>query len=117
MKCMLIFFADEDAWMAIPEEEREEAGGRIGAWYGEQFRAGRIVEGGKLEGKSTARTVRLGPAGHSGEPAVSDGTFFDGTHAIGAYTIVDVEDLDAAVAVAQTWPGGGAVEVRQVTQE
>ena len=44
MRCMLIFFADEDAWMALSDEEREAAIARIGAWYAEQAQAGRIVE-------------------------------------------------------------------------
>jgi hypothetical protein len=56
MKCMLLFCADEDAWGALPEEERNAAIASIGAWFGEQAAAGRIIEGRRLAGKSSART-------------------------------------------------------------
>jgi hypothetical protein len=117
MKFMLIFFGNEDEWMAMSEDERGQAGQRIGAWYGEQFQAGRIVSGCKLDGKASARTVQLGPAGHSEEPVLSDGPFFNAEKSIGAYAIIDVPDMETAIGIAESWPGGGGVEVRVVTEE
>jgi len=35
---------------------------------------------------------------------------------IGGYAEVDVADLDAALAMAKGWPGGGAIEIRPVVQ-
>jgi hypothetical protein len=117
MKFMLLFMADEDAWMALPAEERQAAVERIGAWFGEQVRAGRIVEGRRLHGKRAAKTVRLGPAGRSRKPLVVDGPFVEGKEAIGSYAIVEVREEAEALAVAGSWPGGGAVEVRPVMEE
>jgi hypothetical protein len=116
MRYMLLFFADEEAWMALPEEERTAAIGRIGAWYGEQAQAGRIIEGCRLHGKGAAITVRLGPAGRSQAPVVTDGPFVETKEAIGSYAIVEVASLDEAIAVAGSWPGGGAVEIRPVLE-
>lgn len=116
MQFMLMFCADEDAWTALPEEERTAAIGRIGAWFGEHARAGKIVEGRRLAGRSAARTVHLGSAGRSRKPRFTDGPFVESKEVIGSYAIVEVEDLEGALAVAQSWPAGGAVEVRPVME-
>jgi hypothetical protein len=114
MKYMLLFFADEDAWMEVSEEARAAAIGQVGAWYGHHAQAGRIIEGRRLAGKSTATTVRLGPAGKSAEPTIMDGPFIEAKEVIGSYAIVDAGDLDEALTMAKSWPGGGAVEIRPV---
>ena len=59
--------------MALPEDERAAAIARIGEWYSEHARAGRIVEGRRLTGRGKASTVRLGRAGRSGKPFITDG--------------------------------------------
>jgi hypothetical protein len=117
MKYMLLFFADEDAWMELPEEARAAAIDRIGAWYGQHAQAGRIIEGRRLRGKGTATTVRLGPAGRSEEPAIVDGPFIEAKEAIGSYAIVEVANLDDALSLARSWPGGGGIEIRPVLEE
>lgn len=117
MKFLLLFCADETSWMTMPEEQRNEAIEKIGAWYGDHARAGRIVEGRRLSGKDTAVTVRLGPAGRTEKPLVVDGPFVESKEAIGSYAVVDVADLDEAIAVAENWPAGGAIEIRRVVEE
>ena len=117
LRYMLIFFADEDAWMALSDEEREAGIARIGAWYTEQARAGRIVEGCRLRGREEAVTIRLGPAGRSATPEVTSGPFSPTPESIGSYAILEVANADEAIAVASAWPGGGAVEVRPLLEE
>jgi len=114
---MLVFFADEDAWMALSDEEREASIARIGAWYAEHAQAGRIVEGRRLHGRAEAVTVRLGPAGASQTPEIASGPFSPTPESIGSYAILDVADADKVVAVASAWPGGGAVEIRPLLEE
>ena len=65
MKYMLLFYADEAAWMVLSEEERNAAIEQIGRWYGAQVESGRLVEGRRLAGESSVKTVDLGPAGRS----------------------------------------------------
>lgn len=102
---------------ALPDDEREAAIGRIGAWYGQQAQVGRIVEGHRLGGTRTATSVRLGRAGRSGKPLVTDGPFAETKEAIGSYAIIEVPDHAEAVAVAESWPGGGgSVEIRPVAE-
>lgn len=117
MQYMLIFFAEEDAWMALSDTEREAAIARIGAWYAEQAQAGRILEGRRLRGREEAVTVRLGPAGQSATPKIAPGAFSPPPESIGSYAIINVASADEAVAVASAWPGGGAVEVRPLLEE
>jgi len=116
MRFMLMFFADEEEWMALAEDARAAAIERIGAWYGEQGRAGRIVEGHRLAGKRTATSVRLGFAGRSGKPIVIDGPFVETKEALGSYAIIEVPDREAALTMASSWPAGGAVEIRPIVE-
>jgi hypothetical protein len=116
MRFILVFYADEGEWAALPDEERTAAVARIGAWYGQHVQEGHIIEGCRLAGKQEATTIRLGPAGHSKKPLVTDGPFIETKEAIGSYAVVEVLDRAAAVAIAASWPGGGAVEVRPVME-
>lgn len=116
MKFMLQFLADEDAWMALSEDERNAAIANIGRWYGEQTHAGRIVDGCRLAGKTFATTIALGPAGRSHSPIRMKGTYLDAKETFGSYAIVDVADLDEAIAVAERWPAGGYIEIRPVVE-
>jgi hypothetical protein len=45
-----------------------------------------------------------------------DGLFLEGKELVGGYTEVEVADLDEALAMAQSWPGGGTVEIRPVLE-
>jgi len=117
MRYMLIFYADEDAWMTLSDEEREAAIARIGAWYAEHAQAGRIVDGRRLRGRVDAVTIRLGAAGQSQTPKIAPGPFSPTPESIGSYAILDVNSADEAVTVASAWPGGGAVEIRPLLEQ
>ncbi len=119
MRYLLMFYADEVEWLALPAAERDAAIGRIGEWYGAQAGAGKIVDGKRLAGgKRATTTVRLGRVQRSGEaPIVSDGPFVEAKEAVGSYAVVDVKDRDEAIAIAKSWPAGGLIEVRPVDEE
>lgn len=117
MRYLLLFFADEDAWMALAEPERDALIQRIGAWYGEHARAGRIVEGCRVAGRSAATTLRFGAPGAAQAPTLTREPFFAAREALGSYAIVEAPSLDDALAIAGGWPGGGAVEVRPLLAE
>jgi len=119
MRYLLMFYADEAEWMALPEGERNAAIGRIGQWYGGLAAAGTIVEGKRLAGgKRATTTVRLGRVQRSGDaPVVTDGPFVEAKEAVGSYAIVEVKDKAAAIEIAKTWPAGGLVEVRPIEAE
>jgi hypothetical protein len=49
---------------------------------------------------------------------VSDGPFVEAKEVLGGYGLIEVADLDEAIALAQTWPAlqvdGESVEIRPV---
>src|SRR5262245_32950950 len=114
MRYMLTFFADEAEWLALPDAERSDAIAEIGGWFGRYAGTGKIVDGHRLAPRSSARTVRHGRVRKKDRPMVSDGPFLETKESVGSYAIVEVADEAEALAIAQAWPGGGAVEVRPV---
>ena len=112
VRYMLTFYAIEDEWMALPQSEREAGIAEIGQWFAEHARAGKIVEGHRL-GRGT-KTVRLGRVRKKDLAMVSDGPFMEAKESVGSYAVVEVKDEEEAIAIANRWPAGGAVEVRPV---
>ena len=80
------------------------------AYINDLREAGVFVDTDWLEHSSTATTVSM----HNGVPKIQDGPFADTKEQIGGYFVIDVPDLDAALAWAQKCPVAyfGHVEVR-----
>jgi len=102
VRYLLLFYADEATWTGLPKAERNAAIARIGEWFGEQARAGKIVEGHKLVGgRRATTTVRLGRIERSGlAPIVTDGPFGEAKESLGSYAVVEVADRAEAIAIA-----------------
>lgn len=68
------------------------------------------VGGAGLAGTATATTVRT----TGGAKTIHDGPFAEAREQLGGFYLIDVPDLDAALAIAKRVPitEGGAVEVR-----
>lgn len=77
MTYMLMFFAEEDTWMAVSEVERARAIQQIGAWSGQQAQSGRValcdlgelVDRGTVQATSTTRNRRYVLADEGAAPA------------------------------------------------
>ena len=113
MKYVLMFAGsveDQAAWENVPEAARAAAYEGVNKWFEEHSRAGRITGGAELQGPSSSTTVRI----KNGKAVVTDGPFIEAKEVIGGFAIVEVKDLDEALGMAKTWPGGGIVEVRPV---
>ena len=112
----VIMFTSEPALLAnVPTERLDAIYSDVYTWfdkYADSFADG----GAELQPVSTATTVRSGPDG--GEPVVVDGPFSEAKEVVGGFSILDVPDLDAAIAIARTWPylvlPGISVEVRPI---
>jgi hypothetical protein len=114
MKYMMLIAGDEERWAARGEDERRGLYERIGAWWNAEEAAGRILEGHELEPSATATTIRIDD---QGRPTVTDGPFVEGKEMVGGYAILEVDDLDAALALASHWPvPGDALELRPIVQ-
>ncbi|MES2442589.1 MAG: YciI family protein [Pseudomonadota bacterium] len=72
-----------------------------------------LKSGNGLTLTSTATTVRTAA---DGGQSIHDGPFAETREQLGGYYLVDVPDLDAALAIARRVPlrGAGAIEVRPV---
>src|SRR3981081_3265 len=92
--------------------EIQEAYKRIGVWFEEHTKSGTITGGEELKGTTTATTVRQ----RNGKVPVTDGPFSESKESIGGYALVDVKDLDAAIALAKTWPTLSAIEIRPLVE-
>jgi len=111
MKYVIMFTSTPELDAAVPPERRQEVYGRIYEWFGEH--AGQIDDSGaELHPVATATTVRHGSDG----PVVVDGPFSEAKEVIGGFSVIDVADLDAAIALVKSWPSlefpGVAVEIR-----
>lgn len=71
---------------------------------------GTVVDGNALTPTSTATSVRV----QTDSTAVTDGPFAETKEALGGYYLVDVENLDQAIAMAKMLPTSGGVEIRPV---
>jgi len=118
MKYIIMFAGsteDQEQWEKMPKVEAEAAYAKVGQWFEEHSRAGRITGGAELHNPSSSTTVRF----KTGKPEVTDGPFIEAKEIVGGFAIVEVKDLDEALAMAKTWPGGGEhriVEVRPVVE-
>jgi hypothetical protein len=63
-----------------------------------------------LQGATTATTVRV----RNGKPVVTDGPFVETREVLGGFYLLQVDDLDDAIAIAARHPGArlGSVEIR-----
>jgi len=118
MKYVLMFadhVDDQKIWEEMPQEQMLAAYEHINKWFEEHSRSGKIVGGEELRGPGSSTTVRF----KNGKPIVTDGPFIEAKEIVGGFAIVEVKDLDEALAIAKTWPGGGEhriVEVRPVVE-
>lgn len=117
MKYVLMFVSDPDEDAKVPAEELEADYKKIYEWFGAN--ADHLADGGaELLGKETATSVKFGADG----PVVVDGPFNEAKEVIGGFSIIDVADMDAAVAIAKTWPSvlkipGSVVEIRPMVED
>jgi hypothetical protein len=110
MQYMLMTYVPETGWTRMTRSEQAEG---IAAYvaYSEALRNAGVLKGShSLQPSSTATTVRIA----NGKPQVLDGPYADTKEQFGGYFIIEVDDLDSALAWAARCPavGHGVVEVR-----
>jgi hypothetical protein len=110
MQYMLMTYVPETGWTRMTKAEQAEG---IAAYmaYSEALRTAGVLKGShSLQPSSTATTVRIA----NGKQQVLDGPYADTKEQFGGYFIIEVDDLDSALAWAARCPavGHGVVEVR-----
>ena len=112
MKYVLLFGGTMEPEERAKNPAMAAAYEHINQWFDEYGRAGKILGGHELQGTHTATTVRF----KDGKAMVVDGPFIEAKEVIGGYAELEVADLDEALEIAKTWPGGGSVEVRPIVE-
>jgi len=110
MKYMLLIFGNEAAQQAATKEQTAQIMAAYGAYSQALVKAGVMAGGDRLQPVSTATTVRVA----NGKTEVLNGPYAETKEQLGGYYIIEVTDLDAALAWAARCPGAsyGALEVR-----
>ena len=117
MKYVLMFTNRPDLDAARPAEEQQRTYMAMFAWF-EKYGSVIVNQGAELTPPETATSVKTGD---DGSAVVVDGPFSEAKETIGGFTIIDVPDLDAAIAMVKDWPAiglpGGAVEIRPMVED
>ena len=114
MKYMLLLCRDEPVWEKMSPAERVQAYDQMVELSAELTRRGQYLAGSPLHPSSSATTVRV----RNGKRLVTDGPFAETREQLGGYMLIDVKDLDEALAIAArtSLAATGAVEIRPVRE-
>jgi len=110
MKYILLHYVGEAGWPQLTKAEQEEWLGAAKAYAEAMTRAGILRSTVRLKPSSAASTVRVA----NGRPQVLDGPYANSKEQLAGFHIIDVVDLDAALAWGARSPTAlyGVVEVR-----
>ena len=111
MKYMLLIYGDETF---LSEPEREACYAESGQLAQRLDAAGKFIATPPLHPTTTASSVRV----RDGKRLVTDGPFAETREQLGGYMLIDVKDLDEAIAIAARGAVArvGTVEVRPVRE-
>jgi hypothetical protein len=112
MKYILMDYVTEAGWPQLTKAEQEHWLGAYQAYVEAMTQAGVLLSSTGLQRTATATTVRVA----NGKPRVLDGPYAETKEQMGGFRIIDVADLDAAIAWAARCPTAlhGVVEVRPI---
>jgi hypothetical protein len=114
MKYILMDYVGEAGWPLLTKGEQLHWLGAYRAYMEAMAKAGVLKDSKGLQQTSAAATVRV----ENGKTQVLDGPYADSKEQLGGFHIIDVADLDAAIAWAARSPTAlhGVVEVRPVRE-
>jgi hypothetical protein len=109
MKFMLLVYSQEDCW---GPGEREACMSESAKLCHELAADGKFVAASPLHPVMTATSVRI----REGKSLITDGPFAETAEQLGGYYIIDVDNLDEAIAIAERIPPAkkGTIEVRPI---
>ena len=112
MQYLLMIYGNEAGMQAASKDQVTQMSAAYMAYAEAMKQAGVIRGGERLRPTSEATTVRV----KNGKTEVLDGPYADTKEQLGGFFMIDVPDLDAALAWAAKCPGAstGSMEVRPV---
>jgi hypothetical protein len=114
MKYMLLICRDEPAWAKLSATERQQVYQDTLKLSEELTERGQYLGGFPLHPSSAATSIRI----RDGKRLVTDGPFAETREQLGGFMLIDVKDLDEAIAIAARVPLArtSTVEVRPVRE-
>jgi hypothetical protein len=114
VKYLLLICRDEQAWDRLSVTERQQIYGESMELAQELTARGQYLGGFPLHPSSSATSVRV----RDGKRLVTDGPFAEAREQLGGYMLIDVKDLDEAIAIAARIPLArtSTVEIRPVRE-
>jgi len=114
MQYLLLIYGDEQQWAAMSDAEVRETMAAYVRFSQALAASGALRGGSELAPVSTATTVRV----RNGRTLATDGPFAETKEQLGGYYLIEVPDLDAAIAWAAQIPSAvhGSIEIRPQTQ-
>ena len=111
MKYMLLVYIDEQA---LTESEREHCYVESAQLARDLSANGKYLSAGPLHPVAMATSVRV----RNGKRLVTDGPFAETREQLGGYYLIDAEDLDEAMSIAERVPVAkvGTIEIRPVLE-
>ena len=114
MQYILMDYVNEAGWPELTRAEQQHWLGAYRAYMEAMTRAGVLRSSNGLQRTSAATTVRVA----DGKTQALDGPYADSKEQLGGFHIIEVADLDAAIAWAARSPTAlhGVVEVRPLME-
>jgi hypothetical protein len=111
MTYMLLIYLDENS---LSEPERAQCYAESAGYARRLHEAGQYIAAAPLHPTSTATSIRS----RGGKPVITDGPFAETREQLGGFFLINAENLDQAIQVAQQIPAGkwGTVEIRPVLE-
>jgi hypothetical protein len=112
MQYLFLLYANEGGWAKLTKEQQQQGMAAYTAYTQALRNEGILAGSNRLQPIASATTVRVA----DGKTEVLDGPYAETKEQLGGYYLVDVPDLDAALAWAARCPGAshGTIEVRPV---
>ncbi|MEM1377085.1 MAG: YciI family protein [Pseudomonadota bacterium] len=110
MRYTFFLYNDESQFAEISEEDMQQSFKVFGEYIGQLKEAGVLVDTDWLQPSPTATTITM----NDGKKKIQDGPYADTKEQLGGTFVIDVPDLDAALAWAEKCPSVhyGLIEVR-----
>ena|SRR5579864_9292207 len=107
---LLIYAAEKEHWVELSKEERDRIYNEYWAYTAELKKSGKMLACEPLDPTTTATTIRV----RNGKTIPTDGPFADTKEQLGGIYVVDVKDLNEAIAWAAKIPDArnGSIEIR-----
>ncbi|MEO8903753.1 MAG: YciI family protein [Polyangiaceae bacterium] len=113
MQYILLIYGNEHIWDELSDAEKGRIRSETGQFVQGLRASGKLRGGNPLQHVTTATTVRF----KDGKRLTTDGPFAETKEQLGGYFVIDVADLDEAIAIVAKMPDCSphtAVEIRPV---